>query len=165
MCFRAPRTTPAIEALVATLGGHFVVVNPGGRLGERRVAPASFAAGCAALLERGLTPVITWGPGEEALAEEVLAAAPGARLAPATSLDELATLMARARGVLCNNTGPMHLSVAVGAPTLALFFRMPASRWGHHAPPHLMLEVTEADATARLLDAVPRWVAALEGRR
>jgi ADP-heptose:LPS heptosyltransferase len=41
-----------------------------------------------------------------------------------------------------NNTGPMHLSVAVGAPTLGLFLRMDMERWGHSYPPHQMLDLT-----------------------
>jgi ADP-heptose:LPS heptosyltransferase len=118
------------------------VVNPGGRLGIRRVSAPVFAAGARALLARGVTPLVTWGPGEEALADEVLALAPGALKAPPTDLDQLAALMKAARLTLCNNTGPMHLSVAVGCPTLALFLRMEVERWSHPWPPHHVLDLT-----------------------
>jgi heptosyltransferase-3 len=75
------------------------------------------------------------------------------------SLDELAFLMSRARVVVCNNTGPMHLSVAVGAKTVALFWRMPTEQWGHPFAPHEMVELTnEPDVEAM----VARVVAALE---
>ena len=135
--------------------GRYAVVNPGGRLGYRRVVPERFAAAARALLERGVTPVVTWGPGEEALVDAVLAACPGAVRAPSTSIDQLASLMRGAVMTVCNNTGPMHLSVAVGCPTLALFLHMEVARWGHDFAPHRMLDLTGlADADAAVRDAV-----------
>ncbi|MFY0575310.1 glycosyltransferase family 9 protein [Cystobacter fuscus] len=110
-----------------------------------RLAPhpsRAFAAGARALLASGRTPIVTWGPGEEELARSVVAAAPGALLAPPTNIDELAALMRDAGLTLCNNTGPMHLSVAVGAPTLGLFLHMDMARWGHPYPPHRMVDLT-----------------------
>ena len=73
-----------------------------------------------------------------------LASAPGSELAPPTDLDALAALMRAAGLTVCNNTGPMHLSVAVGAPTLAFFLRMDRERWGHPQPPHAMVDFTDA---------------------
>lgn len=140
MCFRTPRATPAVDALISAHPS-FAVVNPGGRLGARRVPAAVFSSVTKALAERGITPIVTWGPGEEALANEVLSAGSGV-LAPPTSLDELAALMAKSKLVICNNTGPMHLAVAVGAKTLALFWNMPVDQWGHPKAPHVMLDLT-----------------------
>lgn len=140
MAFRRPRSTDAVEAVMAR-SPRFAVVNPGGRLGERRVPIEVFALVSKALAERGVTPIVTWGPGEEPLATQTVTAGAGV-LAPPTSLDELAALMARAEVVVCNNTGPMHLSVAVGARTIALFWKMPVEQWGHPRAPHVMLDVT-----------------------
>ncbi len=152
--FRAPRVGPELEQLVAEVGGApHAVVNPGGRLGWRRIPPEAFAAAARALSEAGRRPLITWGPGEEALAREVAAHAPGAFVAPPTSLDELAALMAAAGLTVCNNTGPMHLSVAVGAPTLALFLKMDPARWGHAEPPHHVVDLTPFAATGTDLGA------------
>jgi ADP-heptose:LPS heptosyltransferase len=135
--------------------GPYAVVNPGGRLGYRRVPPERFATAASALLERGVTPIVTWGPGEEALVDAVLAACPGAVRAPPTSLDQLASLMRGAKVTVCNNTGPMHLSVAVGCPTLALFLHMEVERWGHPYAPHQMLDLTgAADQSAAVREAV-----------
>jgi heptosyltransferase-3 len=150
LSFRAPVLTADVRALLAELAQRpFAVVNPGGRLGWRRVEPALFAAACRALLAEGLTPVVTWGPGESSLAAEVVRAVPGARVAPPTSLDALAALLSAARLTVCNNTGPMHLSVAVGAPTLGLFLRMDPQRWGHWGQSHRMLDLTPIEASAR----------------
>ena len=143
LSFRSPSVGEGVAALLRELeASPFAVVNPGGRLDARRVPAEVFAAGARSLSASGVRPVITWGPGEEPLAKEVAAAAPGSALAPPTTIDELAALMARARLTLCNNTGPMHLSVAVGAPTLALFVAMEVERWGHGYAPHRMLDLT-----------------------
>ncbi len=148
LSFREPVLNEKFRAwLDAELSSPLAVVNPGGRLGWRRIPPEAFAAAARALLDSGRTPLITWGPGEEELARAVVAAAPGSRLAPPTNIDELAALMRAAGLTVCNNTGPMHLSVAVGAPTLGLFLRMDMARWGHPHPPHRMVDLTPvADA-------------------
>ncbi len=139
--------------------GRYAVVNPGGRLGYRRVVPERFAEASAALLARGVTPVVTWGPGEEALVDAEVAACPGAVRAPATTIDQLAALMRGAVVTVCNNTGPMHLAIAVGCPTLALFLHMEIARWGHEFPPHRMLDLTGvADPTAAVRAAVEPFV-------
>ncbi len=143
MSFRPLKPSAAVRDLLGQLGaGHFAVVNPGGRLGFRRIPPAAFVAAARELEALGRRALITWGPGEESLAQEVSRLAEGALLAPATDLDDLAALMAAAGCTVCNNTGPMHLSVAVGAPTLGLFLRMEMARWGHPQVPHRMVDLT-----------------------
>jgi len=120
----------------------YVLLNPGGRLGYRRVDPRLFAAAALEAHTLGLTAIVVWGPGEERLADEVLGAAPVALRAPPTDLDELAALMRGAVATISNNTGPMHLAAAVGCPTLALFLHMDVARWGHPYAPHRMLDLT-----------------------
>jgi heptosyltransferase-3 len=149
LSFRSPR-----RKLAFVEGKRFAVVNPGGRLGWRRIPPGTFAAAARELERLGIHAVITWGPGEDTLASQVAAAAPGAELAPPTDLDQLADLMGKAVLTVCNNTGPMHLSVAVGTPTLALFLRMNMNRWGHQRAPHQMLDLTEAASRSAPLEPV-----------
>jgi heptosyltransferase III len=145
LSFRPIAEDETVRRVLTVLGGRpYAVVNPGGRLGARRVDPVVFAAAARALAEAGLVPLFTWGPGEEDLAQRCASAVPGAMVAPSTSIDQLAALMRSARLTVCNNTGPMHLSVAVGTPTLALFVRMEVARWGHHSPPHRMVDLTGA---------------------
>lgn len=159
LSFRTPKPNAAAEAVLTELGGRpFAVVNPGGRLGVRRVPPEAFIQAARTLTELGRSPVITWGPGEESLANQVVSAVPGATLAPPTDLDGLAFLMERAGLTVCNNTGPMHLSVAVGAPTLALFLRIEMERWGHAFAPHRMLDVTPAVDAPKSADALTKAV-------
>ncbi len=51
--------------------------------------------------------------------------------APPTDLPALAGLLRKLDLLVTNDTGPMHLSVAVGTPTVAIFVAGEASRWGH----------------------------------
>ncbi|MBM4380654.1 MAG: glycosyltransferase family 9 protein [Deltaproteobacteria bacterium] len=168
LSFRSPAPSPEVEAFSAALGaGPRAVVNPGGRMGYRRVSPALFAAAANALSARGISPVLTWGPGEEGLADEVQSLGPGIHRAPPTSLDDLAWLMATSALSVCNNTGPMHLSVAVGTPTLGLFLHMDMARWGHPSAPHHMVDVTGAvlagTGERAVLDALGAWLPTLQG--
>jgi heptosyltransferase-3 len=162
--FRTPRVTdslrPFLEQVRAT--PHAVLV-PGGRLGWRRIPPDLFAVAARILTAVGRTVVVAWGPGEEELGHAVVSAAPGAQLAPPTDLDGLAALMAAAGCTVCNNSGPMHLSVAVGAPTLALFLKMDPERWAYREPPHALLDLTPvidipAQAAEQIEATVRRFV-------
>jgi len=75
------------------------------------------------LLETGLLAAVVIGPGEEGLAEEARVAAGGYLPALGADLDpvDLAGLTARARVVVANDSGPMHLAAAVGTPVVAIF--------------------------------------------
>lgn len=134
---------PAAKARVAELldarglsAAPLLLVNPGARKLDRRWPPKSYAKAAALLAEaHGLTPLILWGPGEIDLAEEVVSLVGSrAQLAPPTDLAELTALFARAALVLTNDTGPMHLAVAAGAPTVAIFLAGDHERWGHALP-------------------------------
>ena len=159
--FRVPRVDGTLAGFLEEMrrAPHAVLV-PGGRLGWRRVPPSLFAEAARTLAARGRRPVVAWGPGEESLAAEVVQAVAGSQLAPPTDLDGLAALLAAAGCTVCNNSGPMHLSVAVGAPTLALFLRMDAERWGYQNPPNRVLDLTPIEEPAEASRAV---VAAVEG--
>jgi lipopolysaccharide heptosyltransferase I len=57
-----------------------------------------------------------WGPGEEARARAI-----GCRVAPATSLRELAQLLHTASLVIGGDTGPLHLADALGTKVIGLY--------------------------------------------
>jgi heptosyltransferase-2 len=112
------------EAGVAA-GAPTLVVTPGASFGSSKLwPPAHFAAAADAIARgHGLAVVLAPGPGEEALAREIARAmeVPAAVLAdPPTSLAELAALIAGAALHLGNDTGPRHIAVAVGTPTVVL---------------------------------------------
>jgi ADP-heptose:LPS heptosyltransferase len=145
----------------------FAALNPGARKADHRWPAERFAALARALGARGIPSLVTWGPGEEALARAVAESSGGAAsVAPPTDLGRLAALFRRAGVVVTNDTGPMHLAAACGAPVLALLHAPEGARWAHPGPRFAALvapEVAEAaSAAAGLLD---RAEAAVEPAR
>lgn len=117
----------AARALRASLGAAEVVaLHPGvsGFGAIKQWAPERFAGVARQLAaQRGTLCLVTWGPGERALAESVVQASAGAaRLAPETrSLLELAALYEACDAVIGGDTGPVHLAAALGVPVVGLY--------------------------------------------
>jgi ADP-heptose:LPS heptosyltransferase len=137
-----------LAARFASEPGQHAMVCPGGRLAWRCAGVNHFAVLCQALLDAGRTPWLAPGPGEETMCAKLRGHEPRAQLLPVTTLDQLAELMRAAGCTVCNNSGPMHLSVAVGSPTFALFVKMDAQRWGHPQPQHSMVVLGRDDPQA-----------------
>ena len=89
----------------------------------KRWPPDRWGALAARLAAAGLRPAIVIGPGEEPLAARAVDASRIALPVLGADLDplELAALLARARVVAANDSGPMHLAAAVGTPVVAIF--------------------------------------------
>jgi heptosyltransferase-3 len=157
LSLRAPPEETALGRGEPKLTGRYAALNPGARKADHRWPPEKFAELAKGLQARGLRPVIFWGPGEEDLAREVASKA-SAELAPATNLEELASAFRRAALVVTNDTGPMHLAAACGAPVLALFLDQSGLRWAHEGPRFVSLVSPDGPqalaAAARLLDSV-----------
>jgi ADP-heptose:LPS heptosyltransferase len=139
------------------VAGRFAAINPGARKADHRWPPERFAALARGLRERhGLVPVVFWGPGERELAEEVAAKASG-QLAPPTNLEQLASAFRGAALVVTNDTGPMHLAAACGAPVLALFLDQAGLRWAHEGARFAALvapdDAQALEAAGRILDS------------
>ncbi|MCA9261540.1 MAG: glycosyltransferase family 9 protein [Planctomycetales bacterium] len=100
----------------------FVVLNPGAAWQSKLWPTERYGELAARLGETyGLPSLAVWGGNEEPLAEQIVASSRGwAHLAPSTRLRELAAVSRRARLFVGSDTGPMHLSVAVGTPTISL---------------------------------------------
>jgi heptosyltransferase III len=80
-----------------------------------------------------LRPVILYGPGEaeRLMASPVLAALPDAVDAGGHfTVPQVAALLSRCQGFVGNDSGLMHLSAAVGTPTLGLFGPSRMSEYG-----------------------------------
>ncbi len=115
---------PSAEAaeFLASVRRPYVLYHPGAGWPEKRWDPEKLAAVARALEARwGLFPVISWGPGDEAVVAILEAALPGARRMPQLSPRALAHVAAGAALFVGNDTGPLHLADALGTPTLALF--------------------------------------------
>jgi lipopolysaccharide heptosyltransferase I len=111
------------QLLRVDAGARFAVINPGAGWPNKQWPAGRYGAIAAHLSARhGLPSVVTWGPREQALAGEVVAASGGtARTAPSTSIADLVELARAAAVFIAGDTGPMQLAAAVGTPVVGLF--------------------------------------------
>lgn len=131
------RSRAIAELANAGLNGQFALLHPGGgtnpgmRLHSKRWSPERFAAVGTRLRERGITPAVVWSDADDEAARAVLAAGPGlVPLGSGLSLGVLGALASRAALYLGNDSGPTHLAVAVGAPTVVVFGPSDERRYG-----------------------------------
>lgn len=113
-----------------------VVIHPGAGAVVKLWEPDKWGAVARQLQQEGASVVVTGGPDEQALAAAVVAAA-GERvvnLAGQTPFGVLAALLAEADLVLGPDSGPLHLAVAVGTPTVHLFGPADPVRFGPWGP-------------------------------
>jgi heptosyltransferase-1 len=129
---------PERSVVPAFLDGRaaFVALNVGARLAEKTL-PVEDYVRIAQLVDRPV--VITYGPGERAMAEAISKRA-SVVLAPPTNLWELAHVLRAADAVITCDTGPMHLAVAVGTPTCGIFVSTDPNRFGYREPPHAVID-------------------------
>jgi ADP-heptose:LPS heptosyltransferase len=129
----------------------YVVVHPGASVPARAWAPDRCAELAGALAATGRRVVVTGAPAEWALTAGVAGGRPGVtNLGGATTLAQLADVLADADCVVVGNTGPAHLAAAVGTPVVSLFApTVPAARWRPWGVPHLLLFVPVACAGCR----------------
>jgi lipopolysaccharide heptosyltransferase I len=121
------RTRAWARAEIDALGGRpAIAIHPGvsdfGAI--KQWDPVRFGGTAGRLArEHGARCIVTWGPGERELAEQVVASSDGAaRLAPATaSILELAALYEACDLVIGADTGPIHLAAALGVPVVGLY--------------------------------------------
>lgn len=177
-----PAATAAMERYLTAegLGRGFAAINPGAGW-ESKLWPRDRYAEVARHLfaRHGLPTLAVWaGETERGYAAEIATLAPGAaRVAPPTTLHELAALLASATLCVGPDTGPLHLAAALGTRSVGLFGPMPAERNGlygervinlqearfeggsrerRHATPELMAAITAqhvCDACDALLQA------------
>jgi len=96
----------------------------------------------------GLQGIVSFGPGEENLADEVVAAS-GLR-APIPLEMDLPHLMAalrRAEFLVAADTGPLHLASALGTPVVGLFGPTDPARNGPYGKPSIVVRKAEAGET------------------
>ena len=102
----------------------WIVVHPGATAPSRRYPADRFGlAADAVAQDSGCRIVFTGSAGEQPLIEQAQAAMrrPAISLAGALSLGELAALIAGARALVSNNSGPVHLAAALGTPVVDLY--------------------------------------------
>jgi ADP-heptose:LPS heptosyltransferase len=95
---------------------------------------AHFAAVAVGARRRGFEPVVFLGPEEAARAGEIRSALGSALYVEEPDVRKVAALVAACAAALTPDAGPMHLAVAAGTPTLAVFRKSNHDRWGPRPP-------------------------------
>ena len=111
------------------------------RLPANRWSPEKFVGLARRLIrEDGKTVVLTWGPGDEAKAEEIRKqAGNGVFLFPTPNFKRLGAIQQRCRVFVSPDGGAMHFSAAVGTPTVGLFGKTNPENWAPWGEGHLAL--------------------------
>jgi len=101
----------------------FVVgISPSGGWESKKCDPTIFAEFC-----NGLSTIykvkflILWGPGDSQDAEKIFnLTKTNSLLAPKSTIRQMAALIQKCQVLIANDSGPMHISTAVGTPTLSI---------------------------------------------
>ncbi|CAL8480524.1 glycosyltransferase family 9 protein [Caballeronia sp. S22] len=125
------RECDALIDICAINCDRLVLVHPGAQLPSRRWPVERFGEVARALSKAGWQIAVTGGAGEASLTARVAhdAGAQAIDLAGRTSLGALAALVARARIIVCNDTGLSHVAAAMRTPSVVIASGSDTRRW------------------------------------
>jgi heptosyltransferase-1 len=149
-------------------GRPVVLLHPGGGWGAKRWPADRYGALAEEFARRGGLVLVNAGPGEEALAAEVLTAANDHAAAVSCSIAQLIALTRRVSLVIGGDTGPLHLACALGKPVVGIYGPTDPKRNGPYGNLFRVLRNPEsrqdhsrrAQPEAGLLTILPRAVMA-----
>jgi len=113
-----------------------VGIIPSGGWESKRCDAVKWVEICKAISERYKAKfLIIWGPGDEKDSEFIKNNLPElAVIAPETNLRQMSGLIKNCNLVLANDSGPMHISAALGIPTLGIFGPTNPKNHGPYSP-------------------------------
>lgn len=137
-----------LEILEKT-GGNFAILNPGGGWATKLWDARRFGILANEIWRNfSLKSAVTFGPGEEALAEQVVETAKSKQaFAASLSLKGFYELAKRAKIYVGGDTGPTHLAIAARAPIVGLFG--PTEWWRNGSPFEADVCVERGDISCR----------------
>ncbi len=132
---------------ISQRGGNVAIINPGGGWPTKLWNVEGFAAIADRLWEvYGWRSVVTYGPGEEALANSVIAhSRSGAVELLDSTLKQFFAIAQQAKLFLGGDTGPLHLAAAAGTPIVGIYGPTPARRNGPFAAADVIVERFDLD--------------------
>jgi heptosyltransferase-1 len=120
-----PEASTRIDALLDYYGiakAKLIAIAPGTNWETKEWRRDAFAEVARHFLQKGVAVALIGSDRERAVCEAVAKLAPGAiNLAGETTLSELAALVRRAAICITNDSGPMHLAVALDRPVVSIF--------------------------------------------
>jgi len=128
------------------VGGQLIAVHAGASCVSKRWPPERFAQVCDMLVSKfGYDIILVGGSEAMSYSYEVLAhmKSKAVNLTGALRVGELAELFKRCRMLISNDSGPVHVSAAVGTPVVCVFGRSDAGlsplRWRPHGEEHVVI--------------------------
>jgi ADP-heptose:LPS heptosyltransferase len=116
--------------------------------------------------EHRLCVLLLWGPGEEEAADEIGRSIPGTVKAPPTGIARLGALIGTLRLLVGCDSGPKHLAVIQGIPTVTLFGPTDPHIWDPMTDRHRVLYDPVECSPCRKQECIPnRCCAEIEPRR
>lgn len=155
LSIRFPLTVPSdadafLDSELAARGlDAFYLISPGGGWRSKCWPAERFGHLHRRIAERtGLRAVVSFGPGEKALAEAVrlVAGDPPPLLLPLT-LPQLMAVARRARFTVAGDTGPLHLAAALGTRVIGLYGPTDPQRNGPWGAQHVVIRNARASDT------------------
>jgi heptosyltransferase-3 len=133
------------------------------RLRANRWSPENFTRLASRLIrEEGKKVVLTWGPGDEGLAERVRSrVGDGVFLFRTPHFRRLGAIQQHCRVFVSPDGGAMHFSAAVGTPTVGLFGKTDPRHWAPWGDGHVALRRgREADqiSVEDVYQALVKWI-------
>ena len=125
-----------MPALEASLSDSFVAVVPGARWDTKRWPIERYTQLVRQLIGEGRQVVLLGSPDEKALCDQIEREVAGGmrvmNLAGRTALGEMIAVLAHATLVIGNDSGPLHVAVALGRRTLGIYGPTDPSFVGPH---------------------------------
>ena len=145
--YLAPEDEQFAAQEIAKRNGAVAIINPGGGWPTKLWSVEGFAAIADRLWEaHGWRSIVTYGPGEEALANSVVAhSQSGAVETLAATLKQFFALARHAKLFIGGDTGPLHLAAAAGTPIVGIYGPTPTLRNGPFAKDDVVIERFDLD--------------------
>jgi ADP-heptose:LPS heptosyltransferase len=154
----------AVSQLAGLGAQRRVALFVGGRARKGKGWPLNTAACVASRLRgEGLQPVVFIGPEERTREREIRRALSPAMFVAEPDVRRVAALLSCCAAVVTPDAGPMHLAIASGAPTVAVFRQPDADRWGPRAPHGESILDPEGQAVDLVVAAVHRHMSGSPG--
>ncbi|MEW6702743.1 MAG: glycosyltransferase family 9 protein [Bacteroidota bacterium] len=138
--------------------GFVVGVCPTGGWPSKKCEPEKFAEISRALIDKfNAKIIILWGKSDESDARIIHSQLENKSvIAPETSIQELAALISKCSILVANDSGPMHISTAVGTPVLSLHGPTSPYLQGPFGEKHEWIRLNELDCIECNLLECPR---------
>ena len=97
----------------------------------------------------GCIPLVLWGPSEEAIARRIVETSGAAVLAPPTGIARLGALISTLSVLVGPDSGPKHIAVVEGVPTVTLFGPTDPAIWDPMTERHRAISANSDCAPCR----------------